>query len=64
MSAADHNTSPCIGVCAMNEASGLCHGCYRTLDEIREWWDMPPERKQTVRAALEQRMVEHADFGG
>ena len=24
----------CISVCTMDQASGLCIGCYRTLDEI------------------------------
>jgi predicted Fe-S protein YdhL (DUF1289 family) len=47
----------------MNEATGLCHGCYRTIDEIRGWWDMPPERKEAIKAMLEQRMLTHADFG-
>lgn len=47
----------------MNEAIGLCHGCYRTIDEIRGWWDMPPERKEAIKATLEQRMLMHADFG-
>ena len=26
--------SPCISVCQMNPATGLCSGCYRTVDEI------------------------------
>jgi predicted Fe-S protein YdhL (DUF1289 family) len=63
MSASDSSASPCIGVCAMNEATGLCHGCYRTIDEIRGWWDMPSERKEEIKAMLEQRMLTHADFG-
>ncbi len=25
--------SPCIDVCRMSEADGLCLGCFRTLDE-------------------------------
>jgi predicted Fe-S protein YdhL (DUF1289 family) len=28
--------SPCIGICLVNE-SGLCEGCFRTLDEIASW---------------------------
>ena len=26
--------SPCISVCRMDEATGLCQGCWRTLGEI------------------------------
>lgn len=29
--------SPCMSVCQMDEASGLCGGCLRTLDEIAAW---------------------------
>ena len=29
--------SPCINVCKMDAASGLCTGCYRTIDEITLW---------------------------
>jgi len=29
--------SPCIGVCRMDPATGLCAGCMRTLDEIAAW---------------------------
>lgn len=54
--------SPCVGVCAMSEATGLCQGCYRTIDEIRQWWDMTPLQKNEVLAKLEPRMLEFADF--
>ena len=40
--------SPCIGVCAMDDATNLCHGCYRTLEEIRQWWDLDALSKQKV----------------
>ena len=56
-------TSPCIGVCAVSEASGYCQGCYRTIEEIRGWWDMTSEQQRDLLAALEQRMGELADFG-
>lgn len=29
--------SPCINVCVMDERTGLCTGCQRTLDEIAAW---------------------------
>lgn len=29
--------SPCVMVCTIDEKSGLCLGCYRTMDEIAEW---------------------------
>lgn len=54
--------SPCIGVCAMNEATGLCEGCYRTIDEIRDWWDLDAGQRAEVMAKLEQRQIELANF--
>jgi len=47
--------SPCIGVCAMNGSTGLCEGCFRTIDEIRAWWDMDNDGKAHVIQVIEQR---------
>lgn len=40
--------SPCVGVCSMDEATGFCQGCFRTLEEIRQWWDMDNATKTEV----------------
>ncbi len=40
--------SPCIGVCSMDEATGFCQGCYRTIDEIQGWWDLDNTQKKMV----------------
>jgi prolyl-tRNA editing enzyme YbaK/EbsC (Cys-tRNA(Pro) deacylase)/predicted Fe-S protein YdhL (DUF1289 family) len=29
--------SPCVSVCRMDTGSGLCEGCFRTIDEISQW---------------------------
>ena len=29
--------TPCIQVCAIDDESGLCLGCFRTLGEIAGW---------------------------
>jgi hypothetical protein len=47
--------SPCINVCRMDEASGLCTGCLRTLDEIALWSALDDEDKRAVWEALEKR---------
>jgi predicted Fe-S protein YdhL (DUF1289 family) len=54
--------SPCIGVCAMDDLSGLCQGCYRTIPEIKAWWDMEPAAQKTLLLELEQRQLDSADF--
>jgi predicted Fe-S protein YdhL (DUF1289 family) len=33
--------SPCISVCVIDAPTGLCAGCYRTLDEIAGWIGFP-----------------------
>jgi uncharacterized protein len=50
--------SPCISVCRMNPASGLCEGCLRTLDEIAAWGGMSESGKREVWQRIEQRSLE------
>ena len=40
--------SPCVGVCAIDEASGLCAGCARTIDEIVAWGRADVDAKRRV----------------
>ena len=47
--------SPCVSVCRMNEASGLCEGCFRTIDEIAHWGLYDDDEKRAVLAALPAR---------
>ena len=47
--------SPCIDVCQIDPASGLCRGCRRTLDEIATWGSLPELGKRAVWAALPMR---------
>ena len=47
--------SPCNKVCVLNEATGLCRGCYRTLDEIARWGTMSDAERSAVLAELPAR---------
>jgi uncharacterized protein len=49
--------SPCISVCRMNEVSGWCEGCLRTLDEIGFWSVLDDEDKHAVWQLIEQRRL-------
>ncbi len=44
--------SPCISVCQIDNKTGLCLGCRRTLDEIRDWIIMNPEERRRVLDAI------------
>jgi predicted Fe-S protein YdhL (DUF1289 family) len=59
--AGDEVPSPCISVCRIMPASGLCAGCFRTLDEIAAWSVLDAAGKRAVLAALAARRAAHAD---
>jgi len=44
--------SPCISVCQIDNKTGFCQGCRRTLDEIRDWIIMNPEERRRVLDAI------------
>ena len=54
--------SPCIGVCSMDASTGFCHGCYRTIDEIKTWSDMNEIEKETLHSTLEARQLQSVSF--
>jgi uncharacterized protein len=47
--------SPCISLCQIDDTTGLCLGCRRTIDEIRDWIIMPKEEREKLLEALAQR---------
>jgi hypothetical protein len=47
--------SPCISVCQIDDTTGLCLGCRRTIDEIRDWIIMPKQEREKLLEALAQR---------
>lgn len=46
--APDAVPSPCISICRIDAASGLCEGCSRTLDEIAAWAAMDDAARRAV----------------
>ena len=47
--------SPCISVCKMDERTGWCEGCLRTLDEIAAWSGLDDRAKRAVWKQLPKR---------
>lgn len=47
--------SPCVSVCRMDERSGLCQGCLRTIDEIRSWSTSDDETRRRLWTLIEAR---------
>ena len=50
--------SPCIGVCAMDAASGFCLGCLRTIDEIAAWSRASEATRRAINSALPPRRAQ------
>ena len=53
--ASDPVPSPCVNVCVMDEANGLCIGCLRTLDEIATWGALDADAKRAILATIGER---------
>jgi predicted Fe-S protein YdhL (DUF1289 family) len=47
--------SPCINVCRMDEPTGWCVGCLRTIDEIAGWAALDDEARREVWVDLARR---------
>ena len=44
--------TPCIQVCAIDPATGLCRGCKRTLNEIARWASMGAHERACIMREL------------
>jgi uncharacterized protein len=48
--------SPCVKICVLDAASGLCGGCGRTTAEITGWLAYTPAQRRAIMATLPARM--------
>lgn len=49
--------SPCNKVCTIDEASGWCRGCGRTLAEIAAWASLGDAAQREIAARLPPRLA-------
>ena len=47
--------SPCINICQLDPASGLCTGCARTRDEITVWSTLTNDERRLIMGQLPER---------
>jgi predicted Fe-S protein YdhL (DUF1289 family) len=47
--------SPCVHTCVVDQVSGFCRGCGRTLHEISYWTRYTPEERQRILELLPAR---------
>ncbi|MEM1020272.1 MAG: DUF1289 domain-containing protein [Sphingomonadales bacterium] len=50
--------SPCIQVCVINQETGWCYGCYRTLQEITQWTKMTSDEQSALKDLLDVRAAD------
>jgi len=51
----DDVPSPCVSICEMSPDTGLCRGCFRTLDEIAAWSVLDAATRRAIVDALPAR---------
>ncbi len=58
--------TPCVQVCIVDGPSGLCLGCYRTLQEIGGWSALTDDRRAEITAELPSRRsrIDPGKLGG
>jgi uncharacterized protein len=49
--------TPCVKVCVVDGATGLCLGCYRYLSEIGGWSALTDARRAEIMAELPARQA-------
>ena len=54
--------TPCVQVCVVDGATGLCLGCWRTLSEIGGWSGLSEAERARVMAELPAR-AEREELG-
>jgi len=53
--ASSEPASPCVKVCDVDRAAGLCRGCGRTLVEITAWFGASAAQKRAILSAVNAR---------
>ncbi|MEN0030957.1 MAG: DUF1289 domain-containing protein [Pseudomonadota bacterium] len=58
--------TPCVQVCIVDGPTGLCLGCYRTLQEIGGWSALSDDRRAEIMTELPSRRsrIDPAKLGG
>jgi len=48
--------TPCVNICLLDQETGTCIGCGRTIAEIAQWAAMSAAERRAIMAALPARM--------
>ncbi len=53
--------TPCVKVCFVDPAEGICVGCFRTMDELGRWTKYSDAERDAILAALPEREADYAE---
>ncbi len=56
--------TPCVNICVLDDATGTCVGCGRTVAEIAGWTGMSDRERRAIMAALPDRMRQREQAKG
>jgi hypothetical protein len=48
--------TPCVKICTLDHAAGMCSGCGRTLLEIEQWTRLSDGERRTIIEQLPARL--------
>jgi uncharacterized protein len=48
--------TPCVKICTLDHAAGMCRGCGRTLREIEQWTRLSDAERRTIIDQLPARL--------
>ena len=48
--------SPCVKICVLDAAAGICRGCGRTLSEIERWTKLTDAERRAIIDELPARL--------
>ena len=52
----DEPKSPCVSICVLDEQD-ICQGCYRSAEEITDWFMASAEEKRAMLARAKERFL-------
>jgi len=52
-------STPCVAICRIDGASGLCVGCGRSVREIGDWIEMTEDARLALMARLPERFAQN-----
>jgi predicted Fe-S protein YdhL (DUF1289 family) len=54
--------SPCVSLCKIDQDTGLCEGCWRSIDEIIAWGTASETIKREIWQKIQQRKLASGDI--